>query len=179
MVYIDRIILALDPFLIAPYRWADNTLLGWWIGTFVLALWAAILGELTLAAAYRINRTAVKERLGETEMYQQRSLNALKSGDKPSYKAINKLANEAFGKSFFLMTAMGMSSLWPAFLAAAWAQKRFGEIRFPFPFMEEGLNFVPYFVLCYVLARILVGRLKRGIKGALGEAVNRQATRDH
>lgn len=33
---------------------------------------------------------------------------------------MNKLANEAFGRGFFLKAAMGMASLWPAFLAAAW-----------------------------------------------------------
>ena len=123
MFHIDQLIYRIDPFLIAPYRWLEDPHLGWWLGTFVLAIWAALFGEVTLAVAYRINRRAVKARLGETSFYHQRSINALKSGDKESYKAINRMANEAFGKSFFLMTAMGMSSLWPAFLAAAWLQK--------------------------------------------------------
>lgn len=164
MNYVDWLLYGADHFLIAPYRWVDHALLGWWLGTFILAVWAAVLGELTLAVAYRINRAAVKERLDETSMYHQRSINALKSGDKSSYKAINRLANESFGKSFFLMMAMGMSSLWPAFMAAAWLQKRFGDIRFPFPFVGEGLNFVPYFLVCYILARILVSQLKKRIK---------------
>ena len=161
MYYIDWFLYRADHFLIAPYRWVDHALLGWWLGTFILALWAAVIGELTLALAFRINRIAVKERLDETSMYHERSINALKSGDKPSYKAINRLANEAFGKSFFLMMAMGMSSLWPLFLAAAWLQKRFGDIRFSFPFVDSGLNFVPYFLVCYILARIFVGQVKK------------------
>ena len=163
MAHLDSIIHFIDPFLIAPYRWTCTPFWGWWIGTFILSCWAAILGELTLAVAYRVNRTEVKERLGETSLYQQRSLNALKSGDKKAYKSINRLANEAYGKSFFLMTAMGMSSLWPAFFAAAWLQKRFGDLRFPFPAMDEGINFVPYFIICYVLARITVGYFKKVI----------------
>ena len=164
MYYINWLIYKADYFLILPYRWIDNPILGWWIGTFVLALWVSIIGELTLIAAYRINRFAVKERLEETSVYHDSSINALKSGDKKSYKAINKLANEAFGKSFFLVTAMGMSSLWPAFIAAAWLQKRFGDIRFPFPFVDEGLNFVPYFIICYILSRFFLRQLKKGIK---------------
>ncbi|MBW1721691.1 MAG: hypothetical protein JRJ78_06475 [Deltaproteobacteria bacterium] len=164
MDYIDWLLIMVDDFLIGPYRWFHHPLLGWWAGTFILALWASILGELTLAVAYRVNRSAVNERLEETSLYHQRSLNALKSGDKKSYKAINRLANEAFGKSFFLMMAMGMSSLWPAFMAAAWLQKRFGDIRFPFPFVENGLNFVSYFIVCYIMTRILVGAARRKLK---------------
>ncbi|MCG2775323.1 MAG: hypothetical protein L6406_06525 [Desulfobacterales bacterium] len=174
MYYIDWLLYKADSFLIAPYRWIEYPIMGWWVGTFILALWASILGELTLAVAYRINRSAVRERLDETSMYHQRSINALKSGDKKSYKAINRLANEAFGKSFFLMMAMGMSSLWPAFLAAAWLQKRFGDIRFPFPFVGEGLNFVPYFIVCYILARIVVGKLKKEIKTAGKQLKNKR-----
>jgi len=166
MSYIDWVIYKIDIVLIAPYRWIGYPFLDWWLGTFILAGWAALLGELTLAIAYRINRKPVKDRLGETSFYHQRSINALKSGDKQSYKAINRLANEAYGKSFFLMLAMGMSSLWPAFFAAAWLQKRFGDLRFPFPILDNGLNFVPFFIICYVLARVLVGQLKKGIKTA-------------
>ncbi|MBN2126621.1 MAG: hypothetical protein JW821_20140 [Deltaproteobacteria bacterium] len=166
MSYIEWAIYHVDPILIAPYRWLDYPIPAWWLGTFVLGLWAALLGELTLAVAYRVNRTAVKERMDETSMYHQRSVNALKSGDKKSYKAINKLANEAFGKSFFLLMAMGMASLWPAFLAAAWLQERFGDIRFSFPYVKDGLNFVPSFLICYVLARIIMKQLKKGCKAA-------------
>lgn len=174
----DSLIQIIDPFLIAPYRWVDPPFLGWWLGTFILACWAAILGELTLAAAFRINRKAVKERLDETSHYSERSINALKSGDKKSYKAINRLANEAFGKSFFLMTSMGMSSLWPAFFAAAWLQKRFGDLRFSFPVLDEGLNFVPCFIISYVLARVLTGYLKKGIKTLDIQLFNRQGEKN-
>lgn len=158
---LKSIVFAVDTFLIAPYRWINNPILGWWLGTFILAIWTSILSELTLAAGYRINRSAVSQRLNETSYYQEGSMNALKSGDKRSYKAINRLANDAFGKSFFLLMAMGMSSLWPALLAGAWLQNRFGDLRFSFPFFDNGLNFVPFFILCYVIARILVSGVKR------------------
>jgi hypothetical protein len=161
MDYLKTILSAVDPFLIAPYRWIDNPMMGWWLGTFILGIWASILGELTLAAGYRINRTAVSQRLNETSYYQERSINALKSGDKRSYKAINQLANDAFGKSFFLLMAMGMSSLWPVFLAGAWLQSRFGDVRFSLPFFHNGLNFIPFFIICYVMARLLVSAVKK------------------
>lgn len=164
MQYIDWLILTMDPFLIAPYRWIDNSLVGWWVGTFILAFWASLLGEFTLALAYKINHNTVTDRLEKTSSFHHRSFNALKSGDKKAYKAINRLANEEFGKSFFLLVAMGMSSLWPAFLAAAWLQERFGEIRFAFPFVKDGLNFVPYFIICYILARLVLIQIKRRIK---------------
>ncbi|MBW1713549.1 MAG: hypothetical protein JRJ59_10415 [Deltaproteobacteria bacterium] len=152
---------AVDPFLIAPYRWLANPFLAWWLGTFVLCLWAALLGELTLAAAFRINRFRIEEKVQETGKYHSASLKALKSGDKKSYKAINKLANESFGQTFFLQIAMGMGSLWPAFLAAGWLQERFGEVRFPLPGLESTTNFVPGFILLYILARLTLSRIKK------------------
>jgi hypothetical protein len=175
LIFMEWILLQIDPVLIHPYRWFDSPTLSWWIGTFIVSLWAAAIGEVTLAIVNRVNRKFVKERMDETTMYQDCSINALKSGDKKAYKQINKLANEAFGKSFFLMIAMGMASLWPAFFAAAWLQKRFGDIRFPFPIVDEGLNFVPYFIICYVLARILVGRSKKQIKTACRQLINRHS----
>jgi hypothetical protein len=176
LIFMEWILLQIDPVLIHPYRWFDSPTLSWWIGTFIVSLWAAAIGEVTLLIVNRVNRKFVKERMDETAMYQDRSINALKSGDKKAYKQINKLANEAFGKSFFLMIAMGMASLWPAFFAAAWLQKRFGDIRFPFPIMAEGLNFVPYFIVCYILARIIVGKSKKHIQAVRKALTNRQGT---
>jgi len=53
----------IDPVLIHPYRWFENPMLGWWVGTFILALWASLLGELTLAVAYRLNRKYIAKRI--------------------------------------------------------------------------------------------------------------------
>lgn len=159
----DWFLLQIDPVLIAPYRWFDGPIVSWWLGTFFVSLWAAVIGEGTMAIVNRVNRDAVKTGMEETAMYRDRSMNALKSGDKKSYKLINKMANESFGKSFFLLTAMGMASLWPVFFAAAWLQERFGHIRFPFPYLQDGLNFVPSLLVCYILARIAVGKAKNAL----------------
>ena len=152
----------IDPVLISPYRWFENPMLGWWVGTFVLAFWATLLGELTLAVAYHINRSHIAKNWEQTEFYHQRSLNAKAAGDEAAYKGINKLANEAFGKSFFLFMAMGMASLWPAFFAAAWLNLRFADIVFTLPRWAGGfeLNFIAPFIILYIAARILFARLK-------------------
>ncbi|HDR14642.1 MAG TPA: hypothetical protein ENN79_03980 [Desulfobacteraceae bacterium] len=163
----DWLLLKIDPVLIQPYRWLDSPILSWWLGTFFVALWSAVVGEITMAIVNRVNRSAVKESMDEMNMYRDRSMNALKSGNKKAYKQINKLANEAYGKTFFLTLAMGMASIWPVFLAAAWFQERFGGIRFPFPYLEDGLNFVPFLLICYIIARILVGKIKK----ALGQVI--------
>jgi len=163
----EWLLLQIDPVLIQPFRWFDNPTLSWWLGTFIAALWAAAVGEVTMAFVNRVNRSAVKDSMDEMNMYRDRSMNALKSGDKKAYKQINRLANEAYGKTFFLTLAMGMASIWPVFLAAAWFQERFGGIRFPIPYLENGLNFVPFLLVCYIPARIVVGKVKR----ALGQVI--------
>jgi len=161
MSYLDWFVQSIDPFLIAPYRWLSNPLLGWLWGTFVLSMWATILGELTLALAYRVNRSKVKEVAEETEDLLEKSLAAHRAGDKRSYKAINRLANEAYGKTFFLQMAMGMSALWPAFLGAAWLQERFGKITWPLPWVGYELNFVGPYLVLYILARVIFARTRR------------------
>jgi hypothetical protein len=88
-------------------------------------------------------------------------MEALKSGDKEAYKAINSLANESFGKSFFQNVAVSVGSLWPAFLVAAWLEARFGDIRFAVPWTENGVNFVPPYLACYIAARALWWRAKK------------------
>lgn len=164
---VDAFVAWLDPVLIAAYRWLDHPLWAWWLGTFVLSMMAAIVGELTLALVYRINRQAAHGYADEATDMQNRSLNAARAGDKKAYKAINRLANDAFGRSFFLSLAMGMGSLWPAFFAAAWLQMRFGDLRWPLPFIDWQANFVPGFIFCYIFSRILVGRVRKLILARL------------
>ena len=92
------------------------------------------------------------------------SMNALKAGDKAAYKAINSLANEAFGKSFFLQVAMASASLWPVPCALAWLQIRFSSIRFPLlfdlPLIGNSVGAPFIFIPLYILARIIVGKIK-------------------
>ena len=157
------LISGVDQFLIAPYRWLKNPMAGWWLGTWILALWSTLLGRLTMALVMRMNLSHVKEGLAETGLRHTQSMNALKAGDKKSYKAINKLANEAYGKTFFLQVAMAAASLWPIPLALGWLQLRFSEVRFPLPLdiplMSNGVGYAFVFIPLYILVRILAAKL--------------------
>ena len=92
----------------------------------------------------------------------RQSIKAKQAGDEKAYKGINTLANEAFGKSFFLFMAMGMASLWPAFFAAAWLSERFNDIVFKLPGWAGGLelNFIAPFIILYIAARIIFTKLR-------------------
>ncbi|SLM27624.1 conserved membrane hypothetical protein [Desulfamplus magnetovallimortis] len=157
------ILKTIDPVLIFPYRFFDNPMTGWFFGTFCLAVWSVVIGELTMMVAGRINRKAVSENLEETIYYHEQSMKAKQAGDETAWHGINKLANEAYGKSFFLLMAMGMAALWPAFFAAAWLDSRFGELRFVLPGWAGGLDlsFLAPFILFYIFLRIGLGHVKK------------------
>ncbi|MCB2193840.1 MAG: hypothetical protein KQI62_19850 [Deltaproteobacteria bacterium] len=144
-----------DPFLIAPYRWLSNPEAGWWLGTAVLCLWCTILGEATYAVVKRLNRVYMQRQLDEMSEGQTKSWEALQAGDKLAYKGFNDQANESFGKSFFMGVAMGSCSLWPAFVAMAWLQWRFGGVSIPFPGTGWGMNFSAGFIPMYIIMRVL------------------------
>ena len=160
----------IDPVLIYPYRLFDNPMAGWWVGTFCLAAWAVVIGEVTMAVAGRVNRTAVSTNLDDTMYYHEQSMKAKQAGDENAYKGINKLANEAYGKSFFLLIAMGMAALWPAFFAVAWLEKRFGSIVFAMPDWAGGveLSFTAPFILIYIFLRVAWSRIRKKLKPVSG-----------
>ena len=150
-----------DPLLIAPFRWPADPVAGWWLGTFVLAAWATLIGEITLAGVFRLNRRYVEELNQEMQDRHKQAMNALKAGEKRIYQGLNDLANDAFGKAFFLQIAMGASSLWPAFLAAGWLELRFGKVPIALP---GGLGHVSYlagFTAAYLVVRLGWGQLKK------------------
>jgi hypothetical protein len=162
MDFVTGLINGIDQILIAPYRWPKNPMAGWWLGTSILALWSTLLGRLTMALVMRVNLRHVREGLEETGLRHTQSINALKAGDKASYKAINQLANEAYGKTFFLQVAMAAATLWPIPLALGWLQLRFSDVRFPLPvdlpLISNGVGYAFVFIPLYILVRILVAK---------------------
>jgi hypothetical protein len=162
-----------DLFLIAPYRWPKNPIMGWWLGTFTLSVWSGILGELTVALACRINHSHMLQASREMVERHNQSMNALQAGDKAAYKAINKLANEAYGKTFFLQLAMASASLWPIPFAFAWLQARFSGVHFALPFslpsVGDSVGYPFVFVPLYVLVRIVIGKVKKHLPSALSK----------
>lgn len=164
MAPFDMILDMVDLFLITPYRWPHNPVLGWWLGTMFVGIWCVILGEMSLALVFRVNRARVKEVSQELTEFHAGSMNALKAGDKKAFKDINRLANEAYGKHFFMQVSMACASLWPAALALGWMQTRFSGVDFPLPFVFPMIgNTVGYpfaFIPLYILIRILFEKAK-------------------
>lgn len=162
-----------DPFLIAPYRLPGHPVAGWWLGTVLLALWSTIIGELTLAALYRLNHRHIRKVAAQMNQGHHKSWEALKYGDKLAFKGFNDMANEAFGKAFFLQIAMGSSALWPAFFALAWLKKRFYEVPIPLPWVEWPVTYAAAFIVLYILVRIAFSKVKKHLpffKGSLALA---------
>jgi hypothetical protein len=155
----------IDGVMIQFYRLTGLTFLDYLLGTFILALMSVILGELTLSLVLRYNQGHVRAITDNMVKMNNLSLMALRRREKKSYKACNDMANDAFGKYFFNMTAYSASSLWPAFFALAWMQTRFSQVEFSLPSPLEiimpAIGYFPTFLLCYILARILFQNVRR------------------
>lgn len=161
-------LLALDPYLIWWYRLPGNAYAGFFLGTFVLALLCLFLGEITLALGYRLVGKRLEGLTAESLKYQDLSIEAAKAGDKASYKAANKLANEAFGMSFFSHMAVSMARLWPIPFALAWMQLRFLEVEFFILATNFSVGFIPIFIVLYIGVYFLVKQVKYRLQFAAG-----------
>jgi hypothetical protein len=167
------VFLFLDPYLIRLYRLTGYAPADFVIGTLVLASIALLIGEFTISLAFLAVRKRIDETTGKAARYQDLSLEALAAGDKPAYKAANKLANDAFGHSFFMQIALSAAFLWPIFFALAWMAYRFGDLELPIPLTQLSLGYIGMFILLYIPVYILFKRVKhklpyfRGIKKLL------------
>ncbi len=126
-----------------------------------LACLATFLGELTLAAAYRINRPYLRRLNEEVAHYQSLSEEAEKMGDTVAYQAVNKEGNDVWGRLFFFKIALSAAALWPVFFALARLQSRYADLDVPLPGVSFGLNYVVVFLLAYVAARIAFAKVSR------------------
>ena len=153
----------IDAALMCFYRLPDNPLLVYFLGTFVLSVVCIAVGKISISLAFRLNGKQIEYDNHAIEHYQNLSIEALKTGDKTSYKACNIIANNAFGKSFFSKIGLAASSLWPVFTALGWMQYRFSEVEFYLPLSLNGsgitFGYLITFILCYISARILFGKI--------------------
>ena len=143
----------LDAALIAPYRLPGNPVAGFYCGTLVLALLALVVGKASYDLVWLFNRKHYERE--ETEMARMHNLSvaAIESGDKAAYKAANREANEAFGKSFFAGAALFSVSVWPVPFALGWLADRFAGVDVPlFPGLAVAYNGV--FLGIYILLRL-------------------------
>jgi hypothetical protein len=147
---------ALDPYLIWFYRLPHNAYAGFVLGTLVLAVLCLVIGEITFWLTTRLMGKHLDRVAGEALKYQDISIAAAKAGDKHSFKAANKVANDAFGQSFFHVCAISMARLWPVPFALAWMQYRFLEVGFPIPGTPWSLGYIGDFIIIYGAAYFLI-----------------------
>ena len=162
-MHMPPIYVALDPYLIWFYRLPGNAYAGFLLGTFVLSVICTFLGDITFALAARLQGNHLNNIAIETSRYQNLSIDAAKAGDKTSFHLTNRLANEAFGKSFFSLIALSMARLWPLPFALNWMQYRFLGVGFPVPGTHWSLGFIGMFVLIYIAAYFLMKYVKKGV----------------
>lgn len=153
--------LYLDPYLIWFYRLSGSAELNFLLGTLALAVLSLLVGEFTSFLASFIVRRHFEQVTGEAKRYQDLSMEALKAGDRPSYEAANKLANEAFGKSFYSQVALSATFVWPIFFALGWMQHRFLDVTFPLPLIGFSLGYIGVFLILYITAYFVLKPVKR------------------
>ncbi len=160
----DSLYIQLDAFLILFFRLADNPMLGYLVGIALLSLICVILGELSMGLAYRWNHAFLKRDNRRLVRLQNGSLRALQARDKDGYQALNREANDAFGKVFFSRVALAAASLWPLPFAMQWLESRFGDVAFALPFVlpkiGDAVGYAFSFIPMYILVRVVFGRLK-------------------
>lgn len=156
----DTVFEFVDPCLIVFYRLSGYTFADFLFGTFVLALIAVIIGELTISVVFLMSRRRIDKVNSEVVKYQNLSADALTAGDKAAYAAANKLANDAFGKSFFMQFGLSAAFLWPVFFMLAWMQPRFYGVEFRILFTDYSVGFICVFVALYAAAYLIFKRIK-------------------
>jgi hypothetical protein len=150
----------MDPVLIALYRLTGHPVADYLTGTFFLAILTSLVGEVTVWVVRKVNGAYLGALADRARRYNDLSEAAGAAGDRAAYKACNREANDAFGEFFFNKFGVTAASLWPVFFALAWMQERFGEIRIPIPWTGLGAGYVVVFLLAYVLARVLLWRIR-------------------
>jgi len=155
------LLIAIDPCLIWFYRLTGYTFVDFLIGTFVLAFLAVMLGELTTAVGLLINRRHLEKATEEMVRYQNLSVDAIGANDKAAFKAANKLANDAFGRTFFMQVAVSAAFVWPVFIALTWMGSRFADVEFRLAFTDRTVGYVAVFVPLYAAAYLCLRQLRQ------------------
>ena len=159
-VEMHQIFLTFDSLMIQLYRLTGYTLVDFFLGTFVLALAAKIIGELTSSMAFLAVRQYIEKSTDEMVRFQNLSVDALTVGDGATYTACNKLANDAFGKTFFMQVSLSAALLWPVPFVLAWMQSRFSDVEFELLFTDYSVGYLCIFITLYAAAYLIFKRIK-------------------
>ncbi len=149
-----------DPYLIRLYRITGYAWVDFFLGTMALAFIVLIIGEFTISLAFLASRKRIERVTDEAVKYQNLSMEALAAGDKEAYRGANKLANDAYGRSFFMQLALSAAFLWPICFALVWMGYRFSGLEFPLPFTGLSMGYMGVFILLYVAAYQAFKRVK-------------------
>jgi hypothetical protein len=150
-----------DPLLEAVYGLTGLPRVDFLLGTFILALAATVVGEFTISIVFRFNRRHIDELTGRLRRLNRLCEEALERGDQETYRLLNKEANDAHGREFFSRFGLSAAALWPVFFALEGVQRVHLESSIPIPLTPWSANYLVVFIVCYILARIVFGRLKR------------------
>ena len=156
----NPLLLAIDPYVIWFYRLTGHAFPDFLIGTFVLALVTLFIGELCISVVFLICRKHIDRTTEEMVHYQHLSEGAQAAGDRDAYRASNKLANDAFGRTFFMQIAFSAAFLWPVFFALTWMGSRFADVEFPLLFTGATVTYVCVFIALYAAAYLGFRRVK-------------------
>ena len=170
-----------DGFLIFFYRITDHAFVDYFIGTFCLALFCVVVGEISVSLALRFNQRYIDQMTAEMKKKERLALAAHKAGDKSGYKALNKQATDAWGRQFFTMIAYSAGILWPIPFALGWMQTRFAGIDFELAaplslIFGKTVGYVFTFIPLYILARIIFKYIRpwlpyfRGVQKRLNQS---------
>lgn len=182
----SEILRLVDPVLISFFRLVDSPMAGFLAGTFCLCMLCVVAGEFTISAAIRLNRSHLQGLKQEVAQKEALSMQAYAAEDRVSYKALNKAANDAWGRYFFTMAAYSGGILWPVPFALGWMQTRFTGVEFELVWpvnllIGDSVSYPFIFIPMYILARIVFKYLRprlpyfRGVQAMLDRKAEQSA----
>lgn len=159
----SNLLLALDTWFIAPFRWISPAQAGFLVGTIVLAVQSVLVGRLCLLVLNKAQRRLRDKYDAEVDERQRLSFQAISAQDKTAYLAQNDLAQVAYGRSMSLAMGRLCASLWPAVMSLAWMKSRFSDAPFPvpLPFSDTPVNvsYAVVFIMFYISIRVIFNRI--------------------
>lgn len=155
----------LNSLFLPLYQVSSDPGSAFYLGTFLLALLTAVLGEVTIVLLYLNNRTTFIRLHQELSQTHIQSIDAIERNDAIAYEAHHRKANEAFSKAGMLQIALMIGSLWPVFFATAFLSTQFADIQYPLPLVGWKIHCVLVYMILYGLSRLLLSPLKYRISG--------------
>jgi hypothetical protein len=155
----------LDSLLLPLYEITGDPASAFYVGTFLLALIAAVIGESTIVGLYLGNSSLFQRLHAELSETHILSIDAIERDDKIAYDTHHRRANTAFTKTGALQMALMIGSLWPVFFAAAFLNAQFGDVQYPLPLFGWQIHYIFIFFTFYGLARLVLHPAKYLIPG--------------